>query len=394
MLGNKEYKMRLLHIISSVDPKGGGPIEGIRQRGLFLQDLGHRVEVLSLDDPAKAHVGNFALPLHAIGPSRGTFAFNRRVGTWLRQNARNYDHIIIHGLWQHHGYAAARALQGMGLPYHVFTHGMLDPWFKHTYPLKHLKKWVYWLTAEYWVLRDARAVFFTSEEERLRARQSFWLYQAREHVVAYGTSPPPTDTQHYRTVFFDAHPTLAGKHLLLYLSRIHPKKGCDLLINAFAQVAQQQPAAHLLMAGPGDPLVLNQLKAQAARLGIAERITWLGMLSGDDKWAAFHAANVFVLPSHQENFGIAVAEALGCGRPVLISDKVNIWREIASDGAGLVESDTEPGTVSLLQRWFNLGPEQQAAMSQAASTSFAMRYTVAAMANGLVTALQSIPYPH
>ena len=383
--------MRLLHIISSVDPKGGGPIEGIRQRGIFLQSLGNQVEVLSLDDPAAPCVGTFALPVHAIGPSLGKFSFNRRVGPWLRLNAHRYDHVIVHGLWQHHGHAAAKTLHSMGRPYHVFTHGMLDPWFKHTYPLKHLKKWVYWLAAEYWVLRRARSVLFTSEEERLRSRESFWLYRAREQVVAYGTSPPPANAQHHRTAFFEAHPDLAGKHLLLFLSRIHVKKGCDLLIDAFATMAPTQPNARLVMAGPGDAGILAQLQAQAVRLGVADRITWLGMVSGDAKWAAFHAANAFILPSHQENFGIAVAEALGCGLPVLISDKVNIWREIDADGAGLVEPDSHAGTVSLLRRWFNLDNTQQAAMSHAASASFAARYTVAAMGHGLVTALQSIP---
>jgi len=383
--------MRLLHIISSVDPQGGGPIEGVRQRGMFLQNLGHQVEVLSLDDPAQPHVADFALPVHAIGPSWGNFSFNRRMAPWLRLHARDYDHIIIHGLWQHHGHTAAQTLHRMGLPYHVFTHGMLDPWFKRTYPLKHLKKWVYWLAAEYWVLHHARAVFFTSEEERLRARESFWLYSVREQVVAYGTSPPPSNASHHRAAFFNAHPDLAGKHLLLFLSRIHVKKGCDLLIDAFAAIAPHQPDAHLLMAGPGDPIILGQLKDQAARLGLTDRITWLGMVSGDAKWAAFYAANAFVLPSHQENFGIAVAEALGCGLPVLISDKVNIWREIDSDGAGLVESDSSAGTLSLLQRWFALGEAQQIHMSQAASASFTARYTVAAMAHGLVTALGSTP---
>lgn len=241
------------------------------------------------------------------------------------------------------------------------------------------------------MLRHARTVFFTSEEERLRSRESFWLYRAREQVVAYGTSPPPTNAPHHRAAFFKAHPDLAGKHLLLFLSRIHGKKGCDLLIDAFAAIAPHQPDAHLLMAGPGDPIILGELKAQAARLGLADRITWLGMMSGDAKWATFHAAKAFILPSHQENFGIAVAEALGCGLPVLISDKVNIWREIDSDGAGLVASDSSAGTLSLLQRWFALSEANKITMSQAASASFTARYTVAAMAHGLVAALESIP---
>jgi glycosyltransferase involved in cell wall biosynthesis len=277
----------------------------------------------------------------------------------------------------------------MGVPYHVFTHGMLDPWFKHTYPLKHLKKWPYWLIAEYHVLRHAHHVFFTSEEERLRARESFQLYQANEVVVPYGTSPPPTDSEHHRTRFLTKHPQLADKHLLLYLSRIHPKKGCDLLIEAFASTAKEHPSAHLLMAGPGDPAILSTLEQIAMQHGIQDRITWLGMLKGDDKWDAFMAARAFILPSHQENFGIAVAEALGCGLPVLISDKINIWREIAADHAGFVDSDTLEGTRANLHRWFTLGAQAQAEMSRAAKSTFDARYSISSMAYGLIAHLKN-----
>ena len=118
--------------------------------------------------------------------------------------------------------------------------------------------------------------------------------------------------------------------------------------------------------------------------GIAERISWPGMLQGDMKWGAFYSAQAFALPSHQENFGIAVAEAMGCGLPVLISDKVNIWREIQSDGAGIVNTDTVEGTVHTLQQWLSLNAQEQKAMGGRARASFEKRFTVDAMANSLL----------
>ena len=381
--------MRLLHIISSVDPRGGGPIEGIKQRGIFLQNQGHTVEVLSLDNPDLSFVSAFPLKVHAVGPGWSNYGYCKATQPWLEQHARDYDHIIIHGLWQHHGHAASKALHRMRLPYHVFTHGMLDPWFKHTYPLKHLKKSVYWLLSEYWVIKRAKTVFFTSEEERLRARESFWIYSANETVVPYGTAPPPTEAEPYRTQFFRAHPELVGKHLLLYLSRIHPKKGCDLLIEAFARVAHKYESAHLLMAGTGDPATIESLKGLAQQLKIADRITWLGMVKDDAKWQAFMSANVFILPSHQENFGIAVAEALGCNLPVLISDKINIWREIQADGAGYVAPDTLEGTHLNLSRWLAMAPQAQQQMSSVAKNTFIARYSISSMAHGLLSALQA-----
>ncbi|MEY2890693.1 MAG: hypothetical protein RJA98_601 [Pseudomonadota bacterium] len=379
--------MRILHVISSVDPRGGGPVEGIRQRGLYLQAQGHQVEVLCQDAPDAPHVSAYPLPVHGVGPAKTAYAWAPGLGPWLLRHAASYDAVVVSGLWQHHGLATSRAMRKLGLPYHVFTHGMLDPWFRHTYPLKHLKKWLYWVVGEYHVLKHAKAVLFTSEEERLRARDSFWLYKAKEQVVDYGTSAPPGNAAELKAKFENEHLELAGKHLLLYLGRVHEKKGCDLLIEAFAQSAATRADLHLVMAGPASPAIKTALTAQAQRLGVAERITWLGMVSGDAKWSAMYGCDVFVLPSHQENFGIAVAEALACGLPVLISDKVNIWREVEADGAGYVAPDTLQGTAALLQRWLATPAPAQAAMGQAARASYQKRYTVAASAASLLKVL-------
>ncbi|HTN94681.1 MAG TPA: glycosyltransferase [Gallionella sp.] len=376
--------MKILHILPSVDPKGGGPMEGVRQRGLRLIEMGHEVEVLSLDDPASFFLPGYGLTVHALGPSRGGYRYNPRLVPWLRDHARKYDAIVVNGLWQYHSFGAWRALNRMKVPYFVFTHGMLDPWFKHAYPLKHLKKWLYWPWAEYRVLRDAQTVLFTSEEERLRARESFGLYRAHEAVVTYGTTTPPGNAGLLRAHFYAAHPDLRGKRLLLFMSRIHEKKGCDLLIDAFAKVAGQNTDLHLVMAGPDQTGWAAALQAHAQRLGIAGRITWPGMLQGVMKWGAFYASEAFVLPSHQENFGIAVAEALGCGVPVLISDKVNIWREIEADGAGIVNSDTADGTEKSLRQWLALDAADRSKMAQQARTTFERRFTVDAMANSLI----------
>ena len=381
--------MRLLHIIPSVNPQGGGPMEGVRQRGLRLRELGHSVEVLTLDDPQAAFVNSFPLPVHAMGPGKGSYQYSAKLQPWLLAHARSYDAIVVNGIWQYHSFGAWRALARMGVPYFVFTHGMLDPWFKRSYPLKHLKKWLYWPWGDYRVLRDAQAVLFTSEDERVLARQSFWLYRAREAVVSYGTKSPPTHAAQLRAQFLAAHPDLQGKRVLLFLSRIQEKKGCDLLIEAFAKVADQAPTLHLLMAGPDQTGWVAELKALAQARGVASRISWPGMLQGDTKWGAFYSAEAFVLPSHQENFGIAVAEAMGCGLPVLISDKVNIWREIQADGAGIVNSDTVEGTVQTLKQWLGMKPDAQQAMGLQAKRSFEARFTVDAMAASLLAIVRT-----
>jgi glycosyltransferase involved in cell wall biosynthesis len=383
--------MKLLHVIPSVDPRGGGPMEGVRQRGLQLLQWGHSVELVTLDEPSAGYIGDYPLPVHALGQGLSSYRYNKNLVPWLLTHAKRYDAVVVNGLWQYHALGTWRAMRQLGMPYYVFTHGMLDPWFKRTYPLKHAKKWLLWPWAEYRVLRDAAAVLFTSDEERRLARQSFWLYRAREQVVAYGTSTPPQDAGRLREAFFAQHPQLRGKRLLLFLGRLHEKKGCDLLVQAFAQVAANDASLHLVMAGPDDTGLKQGLQQRAEALGIASRIAWIGMVRGDAKWGAFYASEVFVLPSHQENFGISVVEALACGLPVLISDQVNIWREIEADGAGLVAPDTLAGTETLLRNWLALAPSQSQAMRARAQPSYAKRFSVQAMAQSLLDVVRHQP---
>ena len=356
----------------------------MNQLGAEFRDISVEVEICSLDRPGAECVHNSRINVHALGPGIGKYAYSPRVIPWLESHAHEYDAVIVNGLWQYTGFAVQRALAGTVTPYYVFTHGMLDPWFKHTYPLKHLKKWLYWPWAEYRVLRDARKVIFTCEEERLLARKSFWLYKVNEAVTSYGVANPPENADELTSLFLAQYLHLTGKRIALYLSRIHVKKGCDLLIEAFAKIAQRNDTLHLVMAGADLAGWASKLKARAAELGIAQRITWPGMLQGEMKWGAFYAAEVFCLPSHQENFGIAVAEALACGKPVLISDKVNIWREIEADGAGFVADDTLAGTVANFERWLALSPQAFQAMKVRTTACFASRFHVRRAAASLL----------
>lgn len=353
-------KVKILHAIQSADPAVGGPIEAIRLLAAHSPtDVEH--EVLCLDGPDSSFLSSFPTPVTALGPA-SVLGYSPRLVPWLRAEGRRFDLIVLHGLWRYVSFGSWRALRQLGVPYAAFPHGMLDPWFKWEYPLKHAKKWLFWPWTEYRVLRDAAAVLFTCEEEKVRARQSFWLYRCREVVTDYGVAPPPGEPATQREIFLEAYPGLRGKRIVLFLGRIHPKKGCDLLIDAFAVAATRDPRLHLVFAGPDQIGWRVPLSARAAALGLGDRITWTGMLTGDLKWGAFHAAEVFVLPSHQENFGIAVAEALACGLPVLISDKVQIWREIVDSGAAFAESDNAEGTRRLLSRWIDAADTQREAM--------------------------------
>ncbi|MCP9929761.1 glycosyltransferase [Cyanobium sp. AMD-g] len=379
--------MKLLRLSRSLNPTGGGIAEGVRQITPHLAALGVVSTVASLDPPEAPWLQHQPFTAIGLGPVASGYGYRRGLPARILDLAQQHDVVIIEGTWQYHAYATWRALRGTGIPYFVYTHGMLDPWFKRTYPLKHLKKWTYWPWADYRVLRDARAVLFTTEQERRLARQSFWLYRAKERVVGYGTSPPAGDAQTQRQLFLATYPHLQGKRLWLFLSRIHPKKGVDLLIEAFAAVATSDPQLHLVIAGPDQVGWQAALQTRAAELGVAHRIIWPGMLSGDLKWGAFRAAELFCLPSHQENFGIVVAEALACGLPVAIAEPVNISAEVAAAGAGLVHDDTVAGTTEALRQWLALPTQDRAQMGLRAERLFREQFDFASVARQLLPVL-------
>ncbi|MDL2337345.1 MAG: glycosyltransferase [Pseudomonadota bacterium] len=377
--------MRILHVIRSVNRVNGGPAEGVRQLMAATFALGQFPEVLTLDAPDDEWVMSFPGSIHAIGPVMFNYGYTGRLDRWLRRNARDYDALVVHGLWQFHGLAVWRALRGGPVPYFLYPHGMLDPWFKHAYPTKHLKKSLYWRLVESRVVNDAAAVLFTATEEASLAAQTFKNYRAKPAVIGYGIVVGDTARLGSAEAFAQARPETRGKRNVLFLGRLHPKKGGDLLIEAFAQAAVGDASLHLVMAGPDDGAGTGAAwKNLADRWGVADRITWTGMLAGDAKWSAIQAADVFALPSHQENFGIAVVEALALGVPVLISDKVNIWREIVNDGAGFAESDTLEGTVTALRRWLALDAEQRTLMKMHAVACYQQHFHMASAAQRLI----------
>src|SRR5689334_17146755 len=252
---------------------------------------GHHVEVVALDPPTANWLRAIDLPVHALGRGLTSYGYSRALARWLKTHGHNYECVIVNGGWQYPGFAVWRRFRRSGLPYYVFPHGMLDPWFKRTYPLKHVKKWLYWPWAEYRVLRDAAAVIYTSEQERVEARQSFWLYKARERVSSLGVEAPTDRAPGAKEMFLEKFPAVRDTNPLLFLGRLHPKKGCDLAIDAFSAVAQENGAMSLVMAGPDQIGWQRALTDRAEKLGVASRVTFTGMLDGDLKHGALMTAD-------------------------------------------------------------------------------------------------------
>jgi glycosyltransferase involved in cell wall biosynthesis len=320
------------------------------------------LHVVSFDDPASKWAREFPYSLTALGPCPTFYGYNTKLEPWLQAHAKNYDVVIVHGIWQYNSLAAWRVLPAKDVPYVVYTHGMLDPGHNKVNRRKQFKKQIYWWLAEFWVLREATAVFFTAEEERRIAPRGMWPVKWRHsEIVPNGLEQPPGNSAEQREAFLNRFPALRSRRVLLFLGRFDPKKGARLLMRAFAERAAAHPDVTLVMVGPDDnheAAFLRTLIPEELR----ERVVWTGMLLGDEKWGAFRSAEAFIIPSHTENYCIAVVEALACEVPVLISNKVNIHPMVSAHGAGYVENDNQVGCGRLIDRWLETPMEEWTTM--------------------------------
>lgn len=489
--------MNVLRVTASMDPTVGGPPQGIRNSIVELERLGISSEAVCCDAPGAAWLGKDSFPVHALGPGKYGFAYTPKLGTWLEENLPRFDAVIVHGLWLWPSVCATRAVarerkrrglrdkgtkgqkaeraeagdlrpeaktpkdrtteelkhQTKQLRCFVMPHGMLDPWFQRdkSRRVKAVRNWLYWWLVERGVVNSADALLFTCQQELELARTTFGGYGPKREInVGYGIAEPPAFEPKMQQAFAARCPGLDGRPYLLFMSRVHPKKGVDLLVRAYARVRREHvektfshgltridedgservaadrtggnadcrmtstagglsEAARpehdslpdLVIAGPGwssdygrevRGLIddVNRSIASTAHRTLPSAnsacIHAVDMLQGDAKWGALYGCEAFVLHSHQENFGIAVVEALACGKPVLISDQVNIWREIAEANAGFVEADTEEGAVRLIKRF--MARKDAPEIAERARECYLSRFAIGPAVASLAKALQ------
>ncbi|WP_420384256.1 glycosyltransferase [Novosphingobium sp.] len=403
--------MKILDVILSLNPLAGGPQHTVRAMSQIWRSMGHQVDILTLDAPdapylepglVKHAFGRLGSPIRRPGLSAAFDRYGYAPGAArkMAEIVQDYDMVLVHGLWNYSTLLARRVMVGSGVPYCVFPHGMLDPWHREKYPLKDIVKRIEWPFIEGALLGGASGGLFTTQAEIDLADGSYLPYRIHPVLVGYGCQGPVQDAQVSLAALHDSFPALRGRKFLLFLSRIHPKKGCDTLLRAFAQCLPDLGDVDLVMAGPDQVGWSKELKDLAATLGIANRVHWVGMITGEVKWGAYHAADAFVLPSHGENFGIVVAEAMACGTPVIISDRVNLCDTVIEHKAGLVGPHDLASTVSLLRQFARMSPGERAAMSHAATDCYHTHYELDAAARRVVDILADIaktakaPGPH
>lgn len=389
----KRKVAKVLHVIPSIAAVHGGPSLMVQLMAQGLSGAGIEVHIATTNDdgtglraePCGQPVVRDGLTWWYFERQTRFYKYSRPLSRWLAEHVTDYQVIHIHALFSHASVAAAYWAQRRGVPYMVRPLGTLNRW-----GMDNRRPWFKMLSfhfIESRILRNASLVHFTSEQERTEAA----LLNVPMRSAIIPNPVPETSRQASPLNFRSVHPELAGREIILFLSRLDRKKGLDLLLPAFALVHRRFPSAALALAGSGDQELARELHAKATEFGITADVFWLGFLQGDDKIAALAAADVFVLPSWSENFGIAVVEAMAAGCPVVVSDQVAIHNDIAGANAGLVVPCRVEELAEALCRMLEDRPGR-VAMGLKGKCLTQTHYSLAAVTTKLVAAYEGISH--
>jgi glycosyltransferase involved in cell wall biosynthesis len=343
-------EISVLHVIPSVSPGDGGPSKAMAVMERALGAAGIAVTTLTTDHRNESEQSSGGpLPV-AEGATRiyarkwiSPYKVAPGLLTQLSRLLGSHDVVHIHALFSFAPTVAAWMAQRFEVPYIVRPLGTLSS-YGVTMRRRRLKR----LSLDFIesrILRNAAAVHFTSKLECEEARSLGLSF--RDVVIPLGVEPEPTGSG---ALLRAAYPALSGRRIVLFLSRLDPKKNVEGLIDAMALSGTLKRSAVLLIAGSGVPAYVDSLKARAVRMGVADHIIWLGHVEGTQKSAALATADVFVLPSFSENFGIAVVEAMLAGVPCVVGQGVAIATEIACAGGGMIVTPDPPGIAQALER--------------------------------------------
>lgn len=356
--------MRVLHVISSIDPRAGGTTTALvgmaraqRRAGIHVRVLSTFLEGAELSQARQLQ--SEGTPVELVGPAHGVLVRHPMLRAALEQHIRDADIVHVHTVWEEPQHQASRIAHRLKVPYVFSPHGMLDPWCLSQ---KRLKKMIYMALRLRGNLQRAAALHFTARQEAELVRPLGLRPPAIIEPLGIDlgefASPPPAGAFRQRLGISD-------RPLVLFLSRLHPKKGLDLLIPVFKQVSEKYPDAVLALVGPCAPDYEPVVRELISRHSLGEKVMLTGMLYGPDRIAALADADLFVLPSYQENFGLAVVESLAAGTPVIISDQVNIHDQISEARVGaVVPTQIEPLAAALVE-WLADAPGRRLAGERA-----------------------------
>ncbi len=347
-----------LTVSSNLDPKLGGVssvmphlLESVRRAGVF--DMSLAAFCTPGEDLSKATSGVNSYRCYALEGLRSLV--DGKKARCLDEQILGATGVHIHGIWQEHCALAAQRARALRRPYVISAHGMLDPWALQQ---KRWKKAAYFQLIEKKSLRSAACLHALTRAEATAYSQL--APGVPIAVVPNGiTVPPVADPED----FFRRYPLLRDKQLVLFLGRIHRKKGLDILARAWRTISADYPQAHLVLAGPDSEGGRLATEREIEALRIADKVTFTGMLTGNEKWGALQAARLFVLPSYSEGLSVSVLEAMAMGRPVLITEQCHV-DGVQENNCGWQIQPTVRDLESALHDFFALSGHAAASMGE------------------------------
>ena len=367
---------RWTEVLSHLDPRRGGLSAAVPE---LARNIARLPDAPPLDVGLTAfcapeehfHTAHFADDELSFWPASrrvwlSDFLSGGRLQKKFREHLKGFDGVHIHGLWEHSTELAAGTARSLGIPYILSAHGMLEPWALHT---KRVKKMVYAQLCERANVRHARCLHALTRAEA----DGFRRFGATSPiaVIPNAVTCPSNCTSNS---FYEAFPELSGKRLLFFLGRLHVKKGLEPLLHVWSTVAHKYPDAHLVVSGPDADGTGQRLQRLIEEMSLQPHVLLTGMLQGELKWSALAAAEVFVLPSFSEGLSVGVLEAMGMGRPVIVTRPCNM-PDVTEHEAGW-EIDPEPSQISFaLQEALRNSPQQNASIGQRGAALVRARYT-------------------
>jgi len=353
--------MNILHYIPSLDPTKGGPVRAVLDlaRGLFSR--GHEVSLLTCEAGEASNRNDLGRVVVLPGPPLSNQPFSSEQAAVAMHCIVSSEVTHVHGVWNYSNAQMGKMARRRGTPYFVSLRGMLDDW---SVAQKPLKKRLFHIAVGRRHLERAAAIHCTAQGEL--DQSSKWFPNGRGIVIPNLLDLTPFRSPPGPGLARAAHPILSnGRPNVLFLSRVHYKKGVDVLIDAAAILNRRGVACNTIIAGTGGDAYLAEMKARVATADLGSEIAFVGHVGGDDKISLYQACDLFALPTSQENFGFVFPEALASGTPVITTKGVDIWPELVESGASSIIERTPLAFADEIQRLLTDGPARKAMADKA-----------------------------
>jgi glycosyltransferase involved in cell wall biosynthesis len=380
--------MKILHVAASLDPKRGGPTKVVEELTQAL--AGKRVDVSIFapsEDAKTTYISN------RNGVTVKTFPTSVLSKLWpfhspaftktLQKELIDFDLIHIHEIWHHPVFASYKISKSIRKPYLITIHGSLEP---SCLNYKAFKKKIYTALIERRILREADALHAVTEDE-IQSIQNF-VDNENIYCIPNGLNMQTFENLPEKDIIENLYPQIKGKKVILFLGRIHPKKGLDTLAEAFGMIVRKNKNACLLIVGPNSDNYRHQIEKILSREDLSNKAIFTGTLMGNLKLAALNRADIFVLPSHSEGFSISILEAMGCGLPVIITNQCH-FPEVEQMQAGKITDGDAAQLAEIIMELLD-NPKLCRQMGQAGKELVRDRYTWGKAADKMIELYEKI----